>query len=192
MGIFFAKIYSQTSIELHLQIRRNKMHKVYIPFIVISYLFISTATYAQRNINDVIDSTTVNNLLVISKKFGSVSLSGYLQPQFQYAQANGAASDYQGGAFGENANNRFRLRRGRLRADYSLLNEDGTPSTYFVFQFDGTEQGVNVRDFWGRYYEHHFQLFYFTAGLAGRPLVMSFNFHHQLERLQNVAECRRY
>ncbi len=124
---------------------------------------------SQRTINDILDSTTVNNLLVISKKYGAVSFSGYMQPQFQYAQSKGAPAEYQGGNFGEFTNNRFRLRRGRLRADYSLLNSDGTPSTYFVFQFDGTEQGVNVRDFWGRYYEHNWQLFSFTAGLFGRP-----------------------
>lgn len=123
----------------------------------------------QKTINDILDSTTVNNLLVISKKYGAVSFSGYMQPQFQYAQSKGAPAEYQGGNFGEATDNRFRLRRGRLRADYSLLNSDGTPSTYFVFQFDGTEQGVNVRDFWGRYYEHHWQLFNFTAGLFGRP-----------------------
>jgi hypothetical protein len=125
--------------------------------------------FAQRNINDVLDSTTVNNLLIISKKYGAISFGGYLQPQFQYAQSKGTQAEFQGGNFGESTDNRFRLRRGRLRADYSLLNEDGTPSTYFVFQFDGTEQGVNVRDFWGRFYEHNLQLFNFTAGLFGRP-----------------------
>jgi hypothetical protein len=132
-------------------------------------LSVQINVFAQRTINDVLDSTTVSNLLVISKKYGAVSFSGYMQPQFQYAQAKGAPAEFQGGNFGEATNNRFRLRRGRLRADYSLLNDDGTPSTYFVFQFDGTEQGVNVRDFWGRYYEHNLQLFYFTAGLFGRP-----------------------
>lgn len=140
--------------------------------IVIIFFLLGTfsfSAFSQRTINDILDSTTVNNLLVISKKYGAVSFSGYLQPQFQYAQSKGAPAEYQGGNFGENTDNRFRLRRGRLRADYSLLNEDRTPSTYFVFQFDGTEQGVNVRDFWGRYYEHNLELFYFTAGLFGRP-----------------------
>ncbi|WP_113652361.1 porin [Pedobacter namyangjuensis] len=150
-------------------------------FIVLNIFLVNA--FAQRSINDVLDSTTVNNQLFISKKYGSVSLSGYLQPQFQYAQSNGAPADYQGGAFGENANNRFRLRRGRLRADYSLVNSDGTPSTYFVFQFDGTEQGVNVRDFWGRYYEKNWQLFYFTAGLAGRP------FGHELQLSSQSREA---
>jgi hypothetical protein len=138
--------------------------------LIATLIFVSsTKLSAQRTINDILDSTTVNNLLIISKKYGAISFGGYMQPQFQYAQSKGAPAEYQGGNFGENTDNRFRLRRGRLRADYSLLNEDGSPSTYFVFQFDGNEQGVNVRDFWGRYYEHHFQLFQFTAGLSGRP-----------------------
>ncbi|WP_316808917.1 porin [Pedobacter agri] len=115
------------------------------------------------------DSTTVNHLLIISKKYGSLSFSGYMQPQFQAAQSNGTLAEYQGGNFGEFSNNRFRLRRGRLRADYMLLDDKGNQSTYFVLQFDGTEQGVNVRDFWGRYYENKWKLVYVTLGLSGRP-----------------------
>ena len=132
-------------------------------------LFISYQTFAQRTINDIMDSTTVNHLLIISKKYGSLSFSGYLQPQYQVAQSNGTLAEYQGGNFGEYTNNRFRLRRGRLRADYMLLDEKNNPSTYFVLQFDGTEQGVNVRDFWGRYYENKWKLLYVTLGLSGRP-----------------------
>lgn len=154
-------------------------------YLTVFALFFCLNNYAvaQRNINDVLDSTAVNNLLKISKKYGSISFSGYLQPQFQYAQRKGTKAEFQGGNFGEFTDNRFRLRRGRLRADYSLLNDDGTPSTYFVFQFDGSEQGVNVRDFWGRYYENKFQLFYFTAGLAGRP------FGNELQFSSSVREA---
>lgn len=132
-------------------------------------LLLSFQSYSQRTINDIMDSTTVNHLLIISKKYGSLSFSGYMQPQYQVAQSNGTLAEYQGGNFGEFTNNRFRLRRGRLRADYMLLNDDGSPSTYFVLQFDGTEQGVNVRDFWGRYYENKWKLVYVTLGLSGRP-----------------------
>lgn len=136
------------------------------------FFFIISASYqasAQRTINDIMDSTTVNHLLVISKKYGSLSFSGYMQPQFQVAQSNGTQAEYQGGNFGEYSNNRFRLRRGRLRADYMILNDDKSPSTYFVLQFDGTEQGVNIRDFWGRYYESKWKILYVTLGLSGRP-----------------------
>lgn len=132
-------------------------------------LLLSFQSYSQRTINDIMDSTTVNHLLIISKKYGSLSFSGYLQPQYQVAQSNGTLAEYQGGNFGEFTSNRFRLRRGRLRADYMMLNDDASPSTYFVLQFDGTEQGVNVRDFWGRYYENKWKLIYVTLGLSGRP-----------------------
>lgn len=145
-----------------------KISKSYL-LVIIFLLGTVQLTSAQKNINDIVDSTVVNNQLFISQKYGVLSFSGYLQPQFQYAQTKGTAAEFQGGNFAELTDNRFRLRRGRLRADYSLLNDDGSPSTYFVFQFDGSEQGVNVRDFWGRYYEHKFQMFHLTAGLAGRP-----------------------
>ena len=151
--------------------------------LTISILFISSLSFAQRTINDVMDSTTVNHLLIISKKYGSLSFSGYLQPQFQAAQSNGTQADYQGGSFGEYTNNRFRLRRGRLRADYMLLTDDGKPSTYFVLQFDGTEQGVAIRDFWGRYYENKLKLMYVTIGLSGRP------FGNELQLSSSVREA---
>ncbi|MFC4211474.1 porin [Pedobacter lithocola] len=146
-------------------------------------LLSSNKVLAQRTINDVMDSTIVNHLLIISKKYGSLSFSGYLQPQFQAAQTNGTQAEYQGGNFGEFTNNRFRLRRGRLRADYMLLTDDGAPSTYFVLQFDGTEQGVAVRDFWGRYYENEWKILAVTLGLSGRP------FGNELQLSSSVREA---
>ena len=145
--------------------------------------FISSAGYAQRTINDVMDSTTVNHLLIISKKYGSLSFSGYLQPQFQLAQSKGTQAEFQGGNFGDFTNNRFRLRRGRLRADYMMLTDDGAPSTYFVLQFDGTEQGVAIRDFWGRYYENKWKILAVTLGLSGRP------FGNELQLSSSVREA---
>ena len=43
------------------------------------------------------------------------------------------------------------------------------PSVQFVFQFDGTERGVNIRDFWGRIFENKWKLFTFTTGMFARP-----------------------
>lgn len=159
-----------------------KIKSVYFSLTIV-LLFISATGYAQRTINDVMDSTTVNHLLIISKKYGSLSFSGYLQPQFQLAQSNGTQAEYQGGNFGEYTNNRFRLRRGRLRADYMMLTDDGSPSTYFVLQFDGTEQGVAIRDFWGRYYENKWKILAVTLGLSGRP------FGNELQLSSSVREA---
>ena len=51
------------------------------------------------------------------------------------------------------------LRRGRIRFDYVRFNKENKPQIQFVFQFDGTERGVFIRDFWGRIWENKWQLF---------------------------------
>lgn len=124
-----------------------------------------------RLLTDMIDTSTRmgKNMLSIYSKFGKIGFSGYLQPEFQYVESKGAPNPYQGGDWGPFVDNRFRLRRGRLRTDFTHFTDDGKPSTYFLFQFDGTEQGVNIRDFWGRYYENKWELFHFSAGMMARP-----------------------
>ncbi len=64
------------------------------------------------------------------------------------------------------------LRRARIRFDYAHFREDGLPQAQVVFQFDGTERGVVIRDFWARFYENKWQLFAFTAGMFARPFDM--------------------
>ena len=150
-------------------------------------LFYQSA-FSQRMLDDIVDSLALANRAIkfLNEKYGNLSFSGYMQPQFQVASADGTDAAYQGGAFGDYNRSRFRLRRGRLRADYSSFHENGMPATFFVFQFDGTEQGVNIRDFWGRYYENKWQLFSFSAGMMGRPfsyeLLLSSNSREAPER----------
>jgi hypothetical protein len=67
------------------------------------------------------------------------------------------------------------IRRGRIRFDYAHFNESGLPQAQVVFQFDGSERGVVIRDFWGRFYENNFQLFSFTAGMFARPFGYELN-----------------
>jgi hypothetical protein len=123
-------------------------------------------------LTDMIDTTTRigKSMLSLNSRLGKIGFSGYMQPQFQFAQSKGAGGNtFNGGDFGPYVNNRFRLRRGRFRADFSHFTSDGRPSVYFVFQFDGTERGVNIRDFWGRIYENKWDLFHFSAGVMARP-----------------------
>ena len=108
------------------------------------------------------------------KKLDHIRFSGYMQPQFQDASAKGARS-YSGGDFPAQSDHRFMLRRGRLRVDYAGFTDDNKPSLQFVFQFDGTERGVFIRDFWGRYYENKLELFSFTTGMFARPFGYEVN-----------------
>jgi hypothetical protein len=125
---------------------------------------------------DMIDTTTDvgKSVLSVSQRFDHIRIGGYMQPQFQLAQQKGAKS-YIGGDFPQNVNNRFMLRRGRIRFDYVRINKNSKASVQFVFQFDGTERGVFIRDFWGRLFENKYQLFSFVAGMFARPFSYELN-----------------
>lgn len=114
-------------------------------------------------------------MLALYNRFDNIRLSGYIQPQFQVAQTKGAKG-FAGGDFAPNSNSRFMLRRARVRFDYINFPKTGNdPSLQFVFQFDATERGVNVRDVWGRIFENKYKLFAFTTGLFARPFSYELN-----------------
>lgn len=123
---------------------------------------------------DMIDTTSDVGKNALGNTYNRFYISGYLQPQFQVAQSKGARS-FNGGDFAVHSNNRFTLRRGRLRLDYQHLNKNNQVSLHFVFQFDGTERGFFTRDFWGRFYENKWRLFSFTAGIFARPFGYELN-----------------
>lgn len=125
---------------------------------------------------DMIDTNAREDkgLWAIYKKADHLLISGYFQPQFQVAQQEGAAN-YSGGDFGEYSNSRIMMRRARIKFDYAHFTKDGLPQAQVVFQFDGTERGVVIRDFWGRFYESKWQLFSFTTGMFARPFGYEVN-----------------
>ena len=133
-------------------------------------------TIKAQFLMDTIDTTTEvgKGLLSIYKKYDRIKIGGYMQPQFQVAESKGAKS-YNGGDFPPNSNNRFMLRRGRIRFEYVHLSDNTKPSVQFVFQFDGTERGVFIRDFYGRIYENNLKLFTLATGMFARPFGYEVN-----------------
>ncbi|MBS1773125.1 MAG: porin [Bacteroidetes bacterium] len=125
---------------------------------------------------DMVDTSTElgKNMLSISQRLGTVLFSGYTQPQFQYTDGTGAKS-FSGGDFSPKSDNRFMLRRNRIRVDWAFNNKKGELSTYFVFQFDITERGAFARDMWGRVFEHKLNMFSLTTGLFARPFGYEVN-----------------
>jgi hypothetical protein len=132
--------------------------------------------YGQGFLTEMADTTHQigKGLFSIYERYDRVKMIGYLQPQFQVTSKKGAES-FNGGNFNELSNNRFMLRRGRLRVDYTHLNKKNEPTAFFVFQFDGTERGFVTRDFFGKFYENKFKLFSVTTGLLPRPFGYEVN-----------------
>lgn len=125
---------------------------------------------------DMIDTTNSREkgLWAVFNNTDHLQISGYFQPQFQLAQSKGV-ENFSGGDFSKLSNNRFMIRRGRIRFDYAHFNQQGLPQAQVVFQFEGSEKGVAIRDFWARYYENKLQLFSATAGMFARPFGYELN-----------------
>lgn len=143
---------------------------------LISGLFLMASPVKAQFLMDMVDTTKEmgKDMLGLHQKFNYLRISGYMQPQFQMISEKGAAT-YAGPVFPERVNNRFTLRRGRIRFDYARFNLRDEVSFQFAFQFDGTERGVNIRDFWGRVFENKWQLFSFTTGMFARPFGYEVN-----------------
>ncbi len=147
-----------------------------IPFL---FVFISFQGHTQF-LMDMVDTTKDmgRGMVDIYKNLNHIRIGGYIQPQYQVASEPGSPS-YIGGDFPKNTDSRFMLRRGRLRFDYVRYTEYNRPSLQFVFQFDGTERGVFIRDFWGRCFDTKYNLFSFTAGMFARPFGYEVNLSSQ-------------
>ncbi len=98
---------------------------------------------------------------------------GYFQMQYQKIDTAGMKS-FAGGDFLSNANNRFMVRRGRLRSSYK------DEIAEYVIQFDGTERGVSVKDAFIRLTEPKNKKLSLTAGLFDRPFGYEISYSSRL------------
>lgn len=145
-------------------------------FPIVILMLCITVTARAQFLMDMIDTTTEmgKGMMSMYMKYDALRFSGYIQPQFQMAQSRGAQS-YAAGNFPTASDNRFTLRRGRIRVDYERYNKDDEVMVQFAFQFDGTERGVFIRDFYGRFFETKFNLFSLVGGMFARPFGYEVN-----------------
>ena len=149
-------------------------YKIFVLCIV--GLCLSYSSFGQRYLTDYDSSFFIRDtVLPLVKRYGNLHFSGYIQPQFQWAQEKGIAS-FSGGNFQKLANNRFMLRRARVKIDYKMAGKNSDfPAALFTFQFEATERDVNVRDVFVRIYEPSMHNFSMTAGLFARPFGYEVN-----------------
>lgn len=92
----------------------------------------------------------------------NLKISGTVQAQYQIADTSGA-KNFDGGDFPKNSNNRFMIRRGRIKFTYTGKN------SLYLLQLNMTERGVNLMDIYARYTEPWLNTFSLTAGVMNRP-----------------------
>jgi hypothetical protein len=167
---------------MHLLRGVSRTNKVYLlkmqrlSGVILLLLFCSASASAQQLLTDLMDTstTTGRGLYSVYQKYNALKISIYIQPQFQYAESRGAET-YNGGDFDVNSDNRFSVRRGRLRAEYIHSDSLGYPTAQLAFQFDATERGVFVRDMFGRVFENKLHIFSVTGGIFARPFGYEIN-----------------
>lgn len=91
-----------------------------------------------------------------------LKVSGYLQTQFQKADTAGIES-FAGGNFASGIDNRFAVRRGRVKFTYDYA------FSQYVLQVDVTEKGVGIKDAYVSFTDPWINSFAVTAGVMDRP-----------------------
>jgi len=145
-------------------------------FLLFLMVFINPfAGFCQRYLSELDSSFYIRDTVrPVLERFENLRITGYMQPQFQVAQADGAPS-YAGGNFSQFSKSRFMLRRARVKIDYLLTTSSNLPKVLFTFQIDATERGVIVRDMFTRLYETKKNYFSMTAGFFARPYGFEVN-----------------
>lgn len=137
--------------------------KKHLTLLAIIFIAFSVSAFAQDSTNP-IDTLAayvqkMNSNVTALQKF---KVSGYIQFNYQKADSMGIKS-FSGGDFDAKTNNRFAVRRGRIKFAYA-----GTLSNY-VIQLEATEKGVSIKDAYVNFTEPWLQAFSFTGGVFNRP-----------------------
>ncbi len=153
-------------------VKQTNLRAIFTGFFAV---FITSTASSQRYLADIDSSFFIKDTVrPVIKRFENLRITGYIQPQFQKAQADGAAS-FAGGNFSTFSSSRFMLRRARVKIDYLLPSKTKYPLALFSFQIDATERGVVVRDMFLKLFETRKNLFSLTAGLFARPFGYEVN-----------------
>lgn len=144
-------------------------------FLMITFSIFLPPVKAQRYLADIDSSFFIKDTVrPVVKRFENLRITGYIQPQFQLAQSEGAPS-FSGGNFSSLSKSRFMLRRARVKLDYLLPSKTRFPRALFSFQIDATERGVIVRDMFLKLFETNKNVFSVTTGLFARPFGYEVN-----------------
>ncbi len=92
-----------------------------------------------------------------------IKISGLIHAQYRNTDLEGTAASYSGGNFPANVNKAFELRRGRIKIQYDDV------LTRFVFQIDGRQSGITVKDAYAAITEPWLRSIGFQIGIFDRP-----------------------
>ena len=132
--------------------------------IILSIAAFSTFNLHAQTENSELDSlkAELKGLKETVTTLKNLKVTGWIQAQYQYIETKGA-KNVEGGDFLTNSNNRFMIRRGRVKFTYTNKAAD------FVLQLNATERGVNLVDIYTKMTDPWTKSFNLYVGQMNRP-----------------------
>lgn len=126
--------------------------------LTVLFVFLFNPLFSQKHKKNQSDTTSDKGFFI-----KGLSISGYVQAQYQYADSMGAPARFAGGDFPRFSQNRFSIRRGRLKIAHS------TDYSEAAFSFDISERGFQVKDIYLKLKDPWIKTFSLSAGVFTVP-----------------------
>lgn len=143
--------------------------KLSVAFILLAAILQGFSAYSQEDPSASIQQSAdtlnakIENVQSDVAHLKKLKISGYIQAQWQLANSTGQISPFSAGNFPKYSDNRFMIRRGRVKFAY-----EGKLSQY-VLQIDATEKGLALKDAYINFKDPWLQMFTLQGGVFNRP-----------------------
>ena len=132
-------------------------------------IVITLNIHAQTNTDSLAkDVSDIKKKMLLMNWINKFNLSGYLQVQYQHADTAGAKS-FAGGDFPVAAADRFIIRRGRVKLEFTNKNKKDLVNVYANVMVNFTETGINLVEYYGKVVDPFVNWVALTAGMQFRP-----------------------
>jgi hypothetical protein len=155
------------------------MKNYLIKTLLLLMLVSATVAKAQEAEPDTLRNT-VAKLASDMEVLKKIKITGYIQPQFQWADSAGQKS-YEGGDFAPGVDKRFQIREARIKVTYDNVLTQG------VFQVDVTERGIAIKDMYLRITDPWTNWIQLKAGMFDRPFGFEIGYSSSLRESPDRA-----
>jgi hypothetical protein len=145
-------------------LKTMKVNSAWLARLLFPFLLLIPPLLAQQSETAAVDSAqqSVAALKKVVNELKKITVTGFIQSQFQSAAADGVDS-YAGGGFSAGMHNRFLIRRAQLKSIYDNV------STRFVFQIESNGRNIYLKDAYAYVLDPWLQTFALRAGVFDRP-----------------------
>jgi phosphate-selective porin len=158
----------------------KKYNALSVTFVIAIVSLLNTRSYAQTQSDSLKQAVSELNKTIDALK--RIKINGWVQAQYQWAEAKGAAN-FDGGDFAKDSDQRFFIRRGRVKFTYN------GKLSQFALQLNGSERGVNLVEIFAKVTDPWTKSWSLTTGVMNRPFGFEID---QSSQFRESPERSRY